>query len=81
VGGAYGEGVTGGTPALVVRVSEGAVEGAATAAMLAALADAFGVRKTDVRLVAGERSRTKVVEIDPAPEGAQARLADLLERT
>jgi uncharacterized protein len=55
--------------ALVVRVSARAVDGRATAAALAAVAAAFGVRGHAVTLVAGAASRTKVVEVadaDPA---------------
>ena len=78
VGGRYGE--SGGEqPVLVVAVVQRAVEGAATAAVLGAVATAFGVRARDVRLVTGERSRTKVLDIDPAPPGAVARLAELLD--
>ena len=61
--------------ALVVRVTARAVGGAATAAVLAAVADAFGVRPRHVALVTGATSRTKVLEV----EGAAAdRLAALL---
>jgi uncharacterized protein len=55
--------------ALVVRVSERAVEGRATAAALAAVAAAFGVRRHAVTLVAGTSNRTKVMDVagaDPA---------------
>ncbi len=55
--------------ALVVRVSAPAVDGRATAAALSALADAFGVRRRAVTLVAGATSRTKIVDVagaDPA---------------
>ena len=55
--------------ALVVRVSERAVDGRATAAALAAVAAAFGVRRHAVTLVAGAASRRKLVEVpgaDPA---------------
>jgi uncharacterized protein len=55
--------------ALVVRVSERAVDGRATAAALAALAAAFGVRRHAVTLVAGTSSRMKVADVadaDPA---------------
>lgn len=48
---------------LVVAVSARAVDGAATDAALAAVADAFGVRRRDVTLVRGATSRDKVVEI------------------
>jgi uncharacterized protein YggU (UPF0235/DUF167 family) len=49
--------------ALVVRVSERAVDGRATAAALAALASALGLRPRQVTLVSGKTSRTKVVEL------------------
>ena len=55
--------------ALVVRVTARAVDGRATAAALTAIADAFGVRRHDVTLVAGAASRRKIVEVtgaDPA---------------
>src|ERR1700761_6854822 len=50
--------------ALVVRVSARAVDGKATEAALAAVADSFGVRRSAVRLVTGASSRTKVIDID-----------------
>jgi uncharacterized protein YggU (UPF0235/DUF167 family) len=50
--------------ALIVRVSARAVDGKATEAALAAVADAFGVRRRGVRLVSGASSRTKVIDID-----------------
>jgi uncharacterized protein YggU (UPF0235/DUF167 family) len=50
--------------ALVVRVGARAVDGKATEAALAAVADAFGVRRSAVALVTGARSRTKVVDVD-----------------
>ncbi|HTQ92240.1 MAG TPA: DUF167 domain-containing protein [Streptosporangiaceae bacterium] len=50
--------------ALIVRVSAQAVDGKATQAALAALADSFGVRQSAVRLVSGGSSRTKIVDID-----------------
>jgi uncharacterized protein len=55
--------------ALVVRVSARAVDGRATAAALAAVAAAFGVRRHDVTLVAGAANRKKIVDVagaDPA---------------
>jgi uncharacterized protein YggU (UPF0235/DUF167 family) len=55
--------------ALVVRVSARAVDGQATAAALAAVAAAFGVRRQAVTLVAGATSRRKIVDVpgaDPA---------------
>lgn len=61
--------------ALVVRVNARAVDGAATQAALVAVADAFGVRKAAVTLVAGATSRSKVVDV---AGGTEARLAELL---
>lgn len=55
--------------ALVVRVTARAVDGKATAAALAAIADAFGVRRHAVTLVGGAASRRKIVDVtgaDPA---------------
>ena len=66
--------------ALVVRVSARAVDGKATEAALAAVAavaDAFGVRRSAVTLVSGASSRTKIVDI---VAGDQRTLADLLAR-
>jgi len=50
--------------ALVVAVSARAVDGEATEAALAAVAGAFGVRRSAVRLVSGAASRTKIVDIE-----------------
>ncbi|MBW8766563.1 MAG: DUF167 domain-containing protein [Geodermatophilales bacterium] len=63
--------------ALVVRVAERAVDGRATEAALAAVAEAFGLRRRQVSLVSGVTSRTKVVDVDG---GQPARLAELLSR-
>lgn len=68
VGGSYGD-------ALVVAVQERAVDGAATKAALAAVADALGIRRREVTLLTGTTSRTKTVEV---PDGAASRLADLM---
>lgn len=70
VGGDYGG-------ALVVRVSARAVAGQATEAALAAVAEAFGVHRRSVTLVAGAGSRTKVVDV---AGGQQAILDQLLAR-
>ena len=51
---------------LVVAVTARAVDGKATEAALAAVAQAFGVRRRHVRLVTGVTSRDKVVEIECA---------------
>jgi uncharacterized protein len=54
---------------LHVWVTARAVEGAANRALIEAVADALGVRRSAVSLVAGERSREKLIEViglDPA---------------
>jgi uncharacterized protein len=54
---------------LHVRVTAHAVEGAANRALIQAVADALGVRRSAVSLVGGERSREKLIEViglDPA---------------
>lgn len=51
--------------ALIVAVTARAVDGKATQAALAAVAEALGVRRRDVTLVTGSTSRTKVVDVAP----------------
>jgi uncharacterized protein YggU (UPF0235/DUF167 family) len=63
--------------ALVVRVSARAVDGKATAAALASVAAAFGVRQHAVTLVSGATSRMKVVEVAGAGKPALERLLAL----
>ncbi len=60
--------------ALVVRVSAPAVDGRATAAAVAAVAAAFGVRRQAVTLVAGAASRTKILDVDGADPAVLNRL-------
>jgi len=60
--------------ALVVRVSARAVDGRATAAALAAVAAAFGVRRQAVTLVAGTTSRRKLLDVTGADPAALKRL-------
>lgn len=59
---------------LNVWVTARAVEGAANRAVEAAIARALGARKSAVTLVAGERSRDKVVEVDGVAAAALERL-------
>jgi uncharacterized protein YggU (UPF0235/DUF167 family) len=66
--------------ALVVRVSARAVDGQATAAALAAVAAAFGVRRSAVTLVAGAVSRTKIIEVTGADPAVLDRLLSLQRR-
>ncbi len=72
VGGVHGD-------SLVVHVSARAVDGAATEAALAALADALGVRRRHVTLVRGATSRDKLVDVADVVPGLAERLADLRE--
>jgi uncharacterized protein YggU (UPF0235/DUF167 family) len=64
--------------ALVVRVAARAVEGRATEAALAAVAEALGLRRREVTLVSGATSRTKVVEVPDADPAVGERLRALL---
>jgi uncharacterized protein YggU (UPF0235/DUF167 family) len=60
--------------ALLVRVSERAVEGRATAAALDAVAAAFGVPRGSAALVSGATSRTKVIDVEGADPAVLERL-------
>ena len=53
--------------ALVVRLAAPPVEGQANAALQAFLAEALGVRKSQVSLRTGEKSRAKVVHVEGVP--------------
>ncbi len=55
---------------LAVWVRARPVEGQANAALERALADALGLRPSQVRIVSGLRSRRKIVEIDLADVGS-----------
>ena len=71
VGGRRGE-------ALVVRVTQPAVDGRATEAALAAVAEALGVRRSEVRLIRGATARDKVVAVETAGRDLTERLARLM---
>ena len=49
--------------AVKVRLQTAPVDGAANAALIELLADALGVSRRDVRVVNGEHSRRKLVEV------------------
>ena len=74
VGGRYGD-----DGALVVAVRERAVDGAATEAVLRAVAEAFGLSRARVRLVTGRTARSKLLELDGDRNDLSLRLQRLLE--
>jgi uncharacterized protein YggU (UPF0235/DUF167 family) len=78
VGGQYGEEPGGQPGVLIVRVGARAVEGAATEAVLKAVAKAFGLRRADVDLVGGLTSRTKTLELRGEEPNLSTRLTELL---
>jgi uncharacterized protein len=65
-------------PALLVSVRARAVEGAANTAVVAAVAAAFGLRRSDVALLSGARGRDKVLALDGDDDVLRARLHRLL---
>jgi len=65
--------------ALLVRVTAPPVDGAANAAVVAAIAAALGLPKRDVRLVSGERGRRKTIVVPTLSElELRARLSAIL---
>ena len=66
--------------ALIVKVAAPAVDGKANDALRRVLAVQFGVPRRDVQVVAGEHRRYKLIELNPVPAGAAARLDLLLAR-
>ena len=65
-------------PILIVFVAQRAVEGAANAGVIKAVAKAFRLRRADVELVSGRTARTKVLELHGDEPDLAARLAELL---
>jgi uncharacterized protein (TIGR00251 family) len=62
--------------ALLVRLTAAPVEGAANAELVAVIADALGVPKRDVTIVAGEHGRRKRIKVTGLAErDARERLA------
>ena len=76
VGGVHGEGPE---APLIVAVSARAVDGAATAALLGAVAKALGLRPRQVVLVRGATNRDEILEILDPPEDLPDRLGHLRE--
>lgn len=73
VGGRYGD------DSLVVAVEARPIDGGANEAVLAALAEALGVRPHRVHLVQGHTARTKVVAIETDdPDTLRERVGELL---
>jgi len=64
-----------GRPALQVRLAAPPVDGLANAALVALLAEALDLRKADVRLRSGHRSRLKIVDLTGDPTTILAKLA------
>ncbi len=77
VGGTYPGGAYGEDGALIVAVKERAVDGKATEAALRALAEALGVPRRTLTLVAGATGRDKLVAVDSPPNGLIGRLSAL----
>jgi uncharacterized protein len=73
VGGRHGD-------ALVVAVTAKPVDGKATEAVLRAVAEAFGVRRSHVALVLGPASRDKVISIAGPADALASRLDELLRQ-
>ena len=71
VGGRYGD------SALVVTVSARPVDGRANRAVVDAIASAFGVRRSAVTLVSGERGRDKVLHLVGDSDMLRERLVTL----
>lgn len=66
-------------PALVVAVSEPAIDGRASTAVCRAIAEELGVSLSKVSIVMGQTSRTKVVEINDADPQIQRKIDELLK--
>jgi uncharacterized protein len=62
---------------LHVRVTARAFEGAANRALIDVVADALGVRRSAVTLVAGHRSHEKILEVNGLQQADLDRLIEL----
>jgi len=63
-----------GRPALQLRLAAPPVEGAANKALIAFLADALKLRKSDIAIKSGETSRLKILILTGDPAAIIARL-------
>jgi uncharacterized protein len=63
--------------AMKIRLSAPPVDGAANEALVELIAGALGVGRRAVRIVSGESSRSKVVEVEGVTAAAVLRLAGL----
>jgi uncharacterized protein YggU (UPF0235/DUF167 family) len=63
-----------GRPVLRLRVTAAPVKGAANAALVAFVANALNLRKSDVRIVSGQTARLKLVELSGNADLIAARL-------
>ena len=72
-------GTAGDPPRLVVAVQAPAVDGKANAAVIKALANAFGLRMRDFTIVHGEFSRDKHINVAGATPQIVARYEELIE--
>ncbi len=62
---------------LLIKLAAAPVDGAANEALVALLSDVLHIPKRSIRIKSGERSRTKVVEIDGISDAeALRRLAE-----
>lgn len=61
--------------AMKIRLSAPPVDGAANEALVELIADVLGVGRRAVRIVSGEASRSKVVEVEGVTAAAVLRLA------
>lgn len=57
-----------------MRVAAPPVEGAANTALIAALAEALSLRRSEIRIAAGETSRQKILALSGDPAGMAARV-------
>ena len=60
--------------ALKIRLSAPPVDGKANAALVEFIAARLGLAKSAIRLISGQTSRRKILEIAAAPEDSEQRL-------